>query len=273
MAGVLHGLMRVRGFTQDDAHLFCRWDQVDAEIDRVIGFILRVLRTFGFTEFEVNLSTRPEKYVGADADWERATASLEAAIKRHGLKYQVDPGGGAFYGPKIDVKLKDCLDRMWQCSTLQLDFNNPARFEMQFTNSKGEREQPVMIHRALLGSVERFIGILVEQYAGAFPAWLAPEQVHVVSLTDDQRDAAMKVCDALVAGGIRARFIDTSEPIKAKVRDMRLAKVPMEVVVGGKDVEKGGATLTLREAQKDQRFMTTSELVAFAQKHCTVPQV
>ncbi len=274
MPGVLHGLMRVRGFTQDDAHLFCRWDQVDAEIDRVIGFILNVLRTFGFSDFEVNLSTRPEKFVGKVEDWDRAEKSLEAAIKRHGLPFQVDEGGGAFYGPKIDVKLTDCLDRKWQCSTLQLDFNNPERFELEFVNAKGEKEQPVMLHRALLGSVERFIGILVEHYAGAFPAWLAPEQVRVLTVSDKHNDHAHKVVDALSAAGVRVTFGESSEKVGAKVRDaLWVEKLPAVVVVGDKDVEAGGGTLTFRETPKEQKAMSIDALVSTLTAHCAVPEV
>ncbi|HET9958790.1 MAG TPA: threonine--tRNA ligase, partial [Polyangiaceae bacterium] len=203
LAGVMHGLMRVRGFTQDDAHLFCRADQVEQEIERVLRFILRMLRTFGFEDFEVNLSTRPEKYVGSLEDWAKAEATLESVVQRFGLKYSVDAGGGAFYGPKIDIKLVDALERKWQCSTLQYDFNNPARFNLEFVNAKGEREQPIMLHRALLGSIERFIGILVEHYAGALPAWLSPEQVRVVTVSDKHNAHAEQLTETLNAQGIR----------------------------------------------------------------------
>jgi threonyl-tRNA synthetase len=272
LAGVMHGLMRVRGFTQDDAHLFCRWDQIESEIDRVIGFILKVLKTFGFTKFEVNLSTRPEKYVGRDEDWSKAEAYLEAAIQRHGLPYQVDVGGGAFYGPKIDVKLTDCLDRKWQCSTLQLDFNNPERFHLEFVNSKGEKEQPVMLHRALLGSIERFIGILVEEYAGAFPAWLSPEQVRVVTVSDRHNEQGQKLVDTLVSAGLRATFGESSEKLGAKIRSAQLDKVPVMLVVGDKEVEQGGATVRLRDGT-DRGFFATEALRSFLLEHCAVPEV
>jgi threonyl-tRNA synthetase len=272
LAGVMHGLMRVRGFTQDDAHLFCRWDQVDAEVDRVISFILRVLKTFGFKDFEVNLSTRPEKYVGDLKDWEKAEKSLEAAIQRHGLPYQVDVGGGAFYGPKIDVKLKDCLDRMWQCSTLQLDFNNPERFNLEFTNSKGEKEQPVMLHRALLGSIERFIGILVEQFAGAFPAWLSPEQVRVITVSDRHDEHAAKIGDALRAKGLRVEVGTSSDKLGAKIRQAQLEKIPIMLVVGDKEAEQGGATVRLRDGS-DQGLKDLDALTAYCIEQCTVPVV
>ncbi|MCC7107758.1 MAG: threonine--tRNA ligase, partial [Deltaproteobacteria bacterium] len=273
MAGALHGLMRVRGFTQDDAHLFCRWDQVASEIDRDRHCILRMLRTFGFNEFEVNLSTRPEKFVGKIEDWDRTEKLLEEAIKRHNLPYQVDAGGGAFYGPKIDIKLVDALDRKWQCSTLQLDFNNPERFTMEFVNAKGEKEQPVMLHRALLGSVERFIGVLVEHYAGALPAWLSPEQLRIITVSDKQNAHAQKVTDALVAAGLRATFGESHEKLGAKIRQAQMEKIPFMLVVGDKEVEQGGATVRLRDGGKDLGFMALPALVEFCQKECAVPVV
>ena len=270
LAGVLHGLMRVRGFTQDDAHIFCRWDQLDDEIDRVLKFILKVLRTFGFTEFELNLSTRPEKYVGDLAEWERAERSLEAAIKREGLPYVVDEGGGAFYGPKIDVKLKDCIGRMWQCSTLQLDFNNPARFELEFTNKEGKAERPVMLHRALLGSIERFTGILVEQYAGAFPMWLAPEQVRVLPIADRHADHADKVARALSDKGFRVTVSETNEKLGARVRQAQLEKIPTMLVVGDKEVSEGGATVRMRDGT-DRGFFALSPLVDELTREAAIP--
>lgn len=272
LAGVMHGLMRVRGFTQDDAHLFCRWDQVETEIDRVIAFILRVLKTFGFKTFEVNLSTRPEKYVGKLEDWAKAESYLEAAIKRVGLPYQVDVGGGAFYGPKIDIKLTDCLDRKWQCSTLQLDFNNPERFNLEFVNAKGEKEQPVMLHRALLGSIERFIGILVEEYAGAFPAWLSPEQVRVITVSDKHNEHGQKTVDAIVAAGLRATFTAAPDKLGAKIRNAQLDKVPLMLVVGDKEVEGGGATVRMRDGT-DKGFMAHEALISFLRDQCLIPVV
>jgi threonyl-tRNA synthetase len=272
LAGVMHGLMRVRGFTQDDAHLFCRWDQVDLEIDNVLTFILNMLRTFGFTEFEVNLSTRPEKYVGALEDWQKAETALEAAIKRHNLPYQVDVGGGAFYGPKIDIKLVDALERRWQCSTLQYDFNNPERFSLEFVNSKGEKEQPVMLHRALLGSIERFIGILIEHYAGAFPAWLSPEQVRVVTVSDRHNEPAHALTKALVDAGFRSSFAESSEKLGAKIRSAQLEKVPVMLVIGDKEAESGGATVRLRDGT-DKGFMSVEQLVPFLKELTAIPVV
>ncbi|MGB2723512.1 MAG: threonine--tRNA ligase, partial [Nitrospira sp.] len=185
--GVLHGLLRVRGFTQDDAHLFCRPDQIEAEVSRVLDFTFFVLGTFGFTEFEVYLSTRPEKSVGSEENWTIATNALEAALKSRGVAYEVDPGEGVFSGPKIDIKIKDVLGRSWQCSTVQVDFNNPERFKLAYTGEDGKAHQPIMIHRALMGSIERFFGILIEHYAGAFPTWLAPVQAVVLTITDNQQ--------------------------------------------------------------------------------------
>jgi threonyl-tRNA synthetase len=277
LAGVMHGLMRVRGFTQDDAHLFCRRDQLESEIDRVIKFILRVLRTFGFSKFEVNLSTRPDKYVGAIEDWNWAEKLLEDAIKRHDLPYQVDPGGGAFYGPKIDIKLTDCLDRKWQCSTLQLDFNNPSQqaFGLEFTNSEGKKEQPVMLHRALLGSVERFIGILVEEYAGAFPGWLSPEQVRVITVSDKHVEYAQQVADELKAAGLRVDTDFSADKVGAKVREaFWVKKLPFVVAIGDKDIEAGGATLNIRATPKpEEKKLSRAELVAHLVKACAIPDV
>jgi threonyl-tRNA synthetase len=270
MAGVMHGLMRVRGFTQDDAHLFCRADQVEQEIDRVLRFILKMLRTFGFADFEINLSTRPEKYVGNLEDWTRAEGALESVLKRLGLGYQVDPGGGAFYGPKIDIKLVDALDRKWQCSTLQYDFNNPQRFNLEFVNAKGEKEQPIMLHRALLGSVERFIGILVEHYAGALPAWLSPEQARIVTVSDRHNAHADALLETLRGEGIRAQFVASSEKLGAKIRAAQLEKIPFMLVVGDKEVEGQGATVRLRDGT-DQGFMPAAALVAHLRAGCVIP--
>ncbi len=272
LAGVMHGLMRVRGFTQDDAHLFCRWDQVDSEIDRVLGFILKMLRTFGFVDFEVNLSTRPAEYVGSLEDWAKAESALASALERAGLKYQVDAGGGAFYGPKIDIKLVDALERKWQCSTLQYDFNNPERFSLEFVNAKGEKEQPVMLHRALLGSIERFIGVLIEHYAGALPAWLSPEQARVVTVSDKHNEHGEKIAEALRAQGVRVSFTPSSEKLGAKIRGAQLEKIPLMLVIGDKEVEGNGATVRLRDGT-DHGFLATDGLVSFVKERCAIPVV
>jgi threonyl-tRNA synthetase len=270
LAGVLHGLMRARSFTQDDAHIFCRWDQLNEELDRVIAFVIAMLQAFGFTDFVVNISTRPAKSVGEDAAWERAEESLINAVKRSNLTYQIDEGGGAFYGPKIDIKLKDCLDRLWQCSTLQLDFNNPERFSLEYVNNQGEKERPVMLHRALFGSVERFIGVLIEHYAGSFPGWLAPEQVRVLTVSDRHNEHAEKLNQALVEHGLRATFGGSHDKLSAKIRQAQIDKVPLMVIVGDQEVEKNGGTLRLR-SQEDKGFLPMDELIKAILDHCQIP--
>ena len=237
--GVLHGLLRVRGFTQDDAHLFCRPDQIEAEVSRVLDFTFFVLRTFGFSEFEVYLSTRPEKAVGSPEHWDQATVALEAALKGRGVAYQIDPGEGVFYGPKIDIKIKDVLGRAWQCSTIQIDFNNPERFGLAYTGEDGKAHQPIMIHRALMGSIERFFGILLEHYAGAFPTWLAPVQAMVLCITDKQRDYAEAVTAQLKAAGYRAEADLRNEKIGFKIREAEKAKIPFMLVVGDREMQAG----------------------------------
>lgn len=235
--GVLHGLLRVRGFTQDDAHLFCRPDQIEAEVSQVLDFTFYVLRTFGFEAFEVFLSTKPKESVGSDEHWTLATSALEAALKHRGIAYDVDAGGGAFYGPKIDIKIKDALGRSWQCSTVQVDFNNPERFDLTYIGEDGKAHQPIMIHRALMGSIERFFGILIEHYGGAFPAWLAPVQAIVMSITDHQRDYVAGVVADLKAAGFRAEADLRNEKIGFKIREAEKAKVPFMLVAGEREVQ------------------------------------
>jgi threonyl-tRNA synthetase len=271
LAGVLHGLMRVRGFTQDDAHIFCRWDQLDDELDRVLRFVTDMLKAFGFSEFLVNISTRPLKFVGDIKDWEKAEASLKNAVLRTGLSYEIDEGGGAFYGPKIDIKLKDCLDRMWQCSTVQLDFNNPERFLLEYVNSKGEAVRPVMLHRALFGSIERFIGILIEHYAGAFPAWLAPVQVRILTVSDKHNEYASRLRDELKLQGIRVEFKDSGDKLGAKIREAQLDKIPMMVIVGDKEVSEQGGTLRLR-TQEDKGFFALPKLIEEIKEQSQCPK-
>lgn len=242
--GVLHGLLRVRGFTQDDAHLFCRPDQIEMEVSRVLDFTFFVLRTFGFMEFEVFLSTRPKESVGADEHWTLATSALEAALKNRNIAFHLDPGGGAFYGPKIDIKIKDALGRSWQCSTIQVDFNNPERFELSYIGEDGKAHQPIMIHRALMGSIERFFGILIEHYGGAFPTWLAPIQATVMSITDHQREYVSKVVAEMKSAGFRAEADLRNEKIGLKIREAEKAKTPFMFVVGDREVQSG--TLSVR---------------------------
>lgn len=270
MAGALHGLMRVRGFTQDDAHLFCRWDQLDAELDSVLIFVIAMLKAFGFSEFEVNISTRPEQFVGEVDAWNRAEDSLKNAVMRTGLDFHIDEGGGAFYGPKIDIKLKDCLGRAWQCSTVQLDFNNPERFDLAYVNHQGEKVRPVMLHRALFGSIERFIGVLIEHYAGAFPAWLSPEQVRILTVSDRHNEHGEKLATALREHGIRAEFPLSHEKLGAKIREGQMEKIPLMVVVGDREVNENGGTLRLR-SQEDKGFFGLNDLIREIVLRCQEP--
>ena len=250
LPGVLHGLLRVRGFTQDDAHLFVRPDQLEAEVERTLDFCLDILRSFGFTEFDIYLSTRPEKAVGRPEDWEAATQSLRRALEKSGLRFQVDEGGGAFYGPKIDLKIKDAIGRSWQCSTIQFDFNEPERFDMEFIGEDGRPHRPYMIHRALLGSIERFFGVLIEHYAGDFPIWLAPVQAKLLPVSKDNLEYARSVREALAGQGLRIEIDERNEKIGAKIRDAELQKVPYMLVVGRRD-ESGQTVSVRRRGQGD----------------------
>jgi threonyl-tRNA synthetase len=235
-SGTLHGLLRVRGFTQDDAHLFLRPDQLDEEIFSLLDFTLFVLRRFGFVRYEIYLSTRPEKYSGTPENWEKAEAALKRSLDRKGLSYEVDPGEGVFYGPKIDIKIKDVLGRSWQCSTIQVDFNNPDRFDVTYIGDDGAEHRAIMIHRALMGSLERFFGVLIEQYAGAFPVWLAPVQADVLPVTDSHVEYAQQVVAALRAEGYRAEGDFRNEKLGYKIRESQLKKVPFALVIGDREV-------------------------------------
>ncbi len=247
-AGVLHGLLRVRGFTQDDAHIFCTPDQIEDEIVRVIRFSNFIWKTFGFTEITAYLATRPKESVGEESRWQQAIASLEHALKLEGIPYEVDEGGGAFYGPKIDMKVRDCIGREWQCTTIQFDFNLPERFELEFVGADNQPHRPYMVHRALFGSIERFFGILVEQYAGAFPVWLAPEQARILPITDKQLDYAEQVAERLRAADLRVAVDRRPEKIGARIRDAQLAKIPYMLVVGGREAEAGAVAVRARGA-------------------------
>ena len=247
--GALHGLMRVRGFTQDDAHIFCRPDQLEEEIFNIIDLNLHVLSTFGFDEYDVYLSTRPEKSVGSDEHWDSATQALKLALEKKSLQYQIDPGEGVFYGPKIDIKIKDQLGRSWQCSTIQVDFNLPERFDMTYTGDDGAEHRPIMIHRALMGSLERFIGVLIEHYAGAFPLWLAPEQARVMNITDAQADYCGEVYARLRALGVRIEKDVRNEKLNYKIREAQLMKVPYMLIVGDREKEDGTVTVRKKDGQ------------------------
>jgi len=260
-SGVLHGLLRVRGFTQDDAHIFCREDQIEDEILRVLDFTLFILRTFGFEQYDVYLSTRPEKYVGSLENWERSTNALKQALENKGLSFMIDPGEGVFYGPKIDIKVKDSLGRPWQCSTIQVDFNNPERFDISYRGSDGKEHRPIMVHRALMGSLERFFGILIEHYAGAFPLWLAPVQLSVLTIAERHAGYAEEVCAALRKDGIRAEIDSDNEKIGNKIRKSTIRKIPYSAVIGDKEVSERSVTLRKRNGQNSGPF-TVEELTS-----------
>ena len=244
--GVRHGLFRVRGFTQDDAHIFCTPEQIVQEIRDTVNFAKAMLGKFGFRDIQAYLSTKPEKAVGDDERWEQATASLRAALEQEGLSYEVDEGGGAFYGPKIDMKIKDALGRPWQLGTVQFDFNLPERFDLSYIGSDGQEHRPYMVHRALLGSIERFFGILIEHYAGAFPLWLAPEQVRILPISDKAMDYARKTQAALREAGFRVDVDISAEKLGAKIREATLQKVPYQVVVGPRDEAAGTVSVRSR---------------------------
>ncbi len=249
-SGVLHGLLRVRGFTQDDAHLFCRPSQIEEEITKVLDLIIYILQSFGFHEYKIYLSTRPEKYVGSDEGWESATKALETALNNKKLDFEVDPGEGVFYGPKIDIKIKDSLNRYWQVSTVQVDFNLPEKFDISYIEEDGQRHQPIMLHRALMGSLERFFGCLIEHYAGAFPLWLAPVQVILLPITDNHADYADKIAQQLEESGIRVEKDLRNEKIGFKIREAQLQKIPYMIVLGDKEVES--STLGVRRRRSKE---------------------
>jgi threonyl-tRNA synthetase len=264
-SGVMHGLLRVRGFTQDDAHIFCRPDQIGQEVEKIIDLTLQVLKTFGFNEYAVSLSTRPEKFVGAPENWEKAEAALAESLKLKGLKHDIDAGGGAFYGPKIDIKIKDSLGRYWQCSTVQVDFNLPERFDVSYRGDDGKEHRAIMVHRALLGSIERFMGILIEHYAGAFPLWLAPVQVKILTITPDHDAYAQKTAETLRAQGFRVETDLRNEKIGLKIREGTLEKVPYLAVVGKQEMEAG--TLALNKYPKtDAGKLTIADFTSLLKK-------
>jgi len=260
-SGSLHGLMRVRGFTQDDAHIFCTEKQIQSEAEDFIALTLKVYKELGFEDVELKLSTRPEGFMGEPGLWDRAEAGLEAALNATGLDWELQPGEGAFYGPKIEFALRDCLNRVWQCGTLQLDFNLPGRLGAQFVDEDGARKTPVMLHRAILGSFERFLGILIEHYAGAMPLWLAPEQVVVMTITDSQRDFAQDVVNRLQKVGLRAKADLRNEKIGFKIREHTLQKVPYLLVVGDKEVEADAVAVRTRTGE-DLGSLKVDDLIA-----------
>ncbi len=261
-SGVLHGLMRVRGFTQDDAHIICTPEQIESEIEEVLRFCLHIWKTFQFKEIKAYLSTRPEKAVGDPARWEQAQKSLVNAIEKSGLAYEVDEGGGAFYGPKIDLKVKDAIGREWQTSTIQFDFNLPERFQINYIGEDGQRHQPYMVHRALFGSLERFFGILIEHFAGAFPAWLAPEQVRLIPITERQHESCLNAAKELRKAGFRVECDIRKESMGAKIKDARNMRIPFMAVVGDKEMQNN--TFSIRSRREDQ--LGEMDLATFVKK-------
>ncbi len=252
-SGTLHGLMRIRGFTQDDSHLYVAPEQLADEIASLLDFVLSVLRAFGFEDFTFNLSTKdPEKYVGSDEIWVEATAALREALDRHGLEYAIKEGDAAFYGPKIDIDVRDAIGRSWQLSTIQADFNLPERFDLHYVGSDGQRHRPIMLHRALFGSIERFFGVLVEHYGGAFPSWLAPVQVQVLGVRADHDDAVRSIVDRLGAEGFRANMVEADDPLGARIRKGKLEKIPYILVIGDDDVAGGTAGVNPRGGQVER---------------------
>lgn len=264
-SGVLHGLMRVRGLTQDDAHIFCRSDQLKEEVIKLLDFTLYLLKSFGFSEYEIFLATRPEKFIGQKRDWEKAIQSLKSALEKHKLSYQTDEGGGAFYGPKIDLWIKDSLGRPWQCTTIQFDFNLPERFDLTFVGEDGKAYRPVMIHRALLGSLERFFGILIEHYAGAFPLWLSPVQIVVMPVTSEIRDYAQDVVRRLLEKDFRVKLDDRNEKINYKIREAETQKIPYMFIVGKK--EKKDNKISVRRHKKgDMGIFDLDDIISQIEK-------
>ena len=260
-SGVLHGLLRVRGFTQDDAHIFCKEDQIESEVLRVLDFTLFILKTFGFTDYDIYLSTRPDKYVGTEEGWTKATDALEKALTEKELTYEIDPGEGVFYGPKIDIKVRDSLGRQWQCSTIQVDFNIPERLDITYRGSDSQNYRPIMIHRALMGSLERFFGILIEHYAGAFPLWLSPVQLSLLTIAERHRDFGMRVLDTLIKEGIRADIDDENEKIGYKIRKATISKTPYMCIIGDKEKENNTVTIRKRNGENIGE-MAVADLIA-----------
>lgn len=258
-SGVLHGLLRVRGFTQDDAHIFCREDQIENEILKVLELTLFILKTFGFTDYDIYLSTKPEKYVGTEADWEKSTKALKNALSHKGLEYSIDHGEGVFYGPKIDIKVRDSIGRPWQCSTIQVDFNIPERLDVTYRGSDSKNYRPIMVHRALMGSLERFFGILIEHYAGAFPLWLSPVQVSVLTISERHVEYARKVVESFLRENLRVELNADNEKIGYKIRGATLMKIPYLCIIGDKEMANGTVNVRMRDG-KNLGEMTIAKL-------------
>jgi len=264
--GVLHGLLRVRQFTQDDAHILCTPDQLNSEIRAIADFVGYAMKIFGF-DYEVELSTRPEKSIGSDEDWEMATAALEASLKDNRMAYEVNVGDGAFYGPKIDFKLKDALKRKWQCATIQCDFTLPERFDLSYIGPDGEKHRPVMLHRVILGAIERFMGVLIEHHAGAFPLWLSPVQAVLMTVTDNQIPYGENVYLQLLDAGVRVERDFRNEKLGYKIREAQMQKVPFMLVIGDKEVESSRVSPRQRDG-KNLGPMGPDEFIALVREKC-----
>lgn len=271
LSGALHGLMRVRCFTQDDAHIFMTPDQIKEEIKGVVALIDKVYGTFGFP-YKIELSTMPEDHMGELADWERATDALRGAITELGYAYEVNEGDGAFYGPKLDFHLQDCLGRTWQCGTIQLDFQLPERFELEYTGADGQKHRPIMIHRVVFGSIERFIGILIEHFAGAFPLWLAPEQVRILPISERHHEKAREIYQQLFDAGMRVEIDERSEKIGYKIREAQLQKIPYMLIIGDKEAESGTVSVR-RRGEGDLGAVKTEAFLATALAEITAKQM
>ena len=251
-SGVLHGLIRVRGFTQDDAHIFCTPEQLNQEITDCLKLGLKILKSFGFKDYDIYLSTRPQKYIGSVKNWEKATAALKYALEKNNLKYQIDPGEGVFYGPKIDLKIKDSLGRPWQCTTIQVDFNLPEKFELVYINEKGKKEQPIMIHRALLGSIERFVGVLLEHFAGALPLWLSPVQAEIINVGSAHQKYAQEIYSRLLGNDIRVSLSDENLTVSKRIREAEIQKIPYILVVGDKELVNNSVNVRSRKGNEGE---------------------
>jgi threonyl-tRNA synthetase len=263
-SGVLHGMLRVRGFTQDDAHVFCTPDQVPGEIARLLDLVHEMLAAFGYP-YTIELSTRPDKALGSVDQWRKAEQTLAEVMKSRGQEYELDEGGGAFYGPKLDFKLIDAIGRKWQGPTVQLDFNLPERFELEYTGPDNTPHRPTMLHRVLVGSMERFVGGLIEHYAGAFPLWLAPEQVRVIPISDETRDAARSIADRLRARNVRVHLDDRAETLNYRIREAETLKIPYMAIVGKREAESDSIALRVRGAGKKQDVMPVADFIAQVQ--------
>ena len=258
-SGVLHGLVRVRGFTQDDAHIWCTSEQLSTELIKLLKHGFKILKTFGFKDFDIYLSTRPEKYAGTEKGWQKAENSLKYVLKKLKLKYQVDPGGGVFYGPKIDIKIKDSLGRPWQCTTIQVDFNLPEKFNLNYVDQKGKKKRPIMVHRALLGSIERFVGVLLENYAGALPLWLSPVQIWVIPVGARHEKYAREAGSKMLNAGCRIEVKDENETVSKKIREGELQKIPYLLVVGDKEMKL--RAVRVRSKNKDLGVMLLTKFI------------